>query len=561
MRVSPSTAAQATSSRSLKEAASSSTAQIDLLLFLQPSFDASAYVSGIIRDADASNAFEKIQPSAASSGKHVQPHTLTPSTPTDRKPSISLSPTSPLAKAVPHSTDLSTRKRERAKEDLDLSLAISRLNLAIEELDRSISLQVTGHAPELLRRTSNSASMQQSIAQTRDAISALDAEVVTLRSKIHDPFVRLQELQSDLKVYDAAGDIVARTGKVVGLARRLKSQMEAMFARKEATKKEEQGQGEGEDAVVGQVHGRDLSRAALLIAEITTLLEAERGTVPEGQPKSWHLDLKLVQDLIPTIDSARGTVVDFMEDMIVRGLRDLSPLLLGSSLQVAFNLGTLPSLVKDLLRDLTEVVRQRTAAAFDFDSLSRQLGLPIPTVDSVNPGYSAYRSGRRANQPDAAEKQRQQEVWVDAMWKRLESLIVVEMSAVCSKVYLLEKVLNLKNDAETGTNFLTAALEVLGDKPSYTFWLTFAESLQQHLTIATGKSAWLAQLLSSKTGGSAGEKGVDGYQRLLRLLQEFFAKITLYTDIEYTTHYQSPEAVILVKSIASLERSLDAHRQ
>ncbi len=81
------------------------------------------------------------------------------------------------------------------------------------------------------------------------------------------------------------------------------------------------------------------------------------------------------------------------------------------------------------------------------------------------------------------------------MWKKLEALIVVEMGAVCSKVYLLEKVLKLKSDAETGVNFLAAALEVLGDKPSYTFWLTFAQSLKEQVAKATGKSAWLAQLL------------------------------------------------------------------
>uniref|UniRef100_V5E491 Conserved oligomeric Golgi complex subunit 5 helical domain-containing protein n=2 Tax=Kalmanozyma brasiliensis (strain GHG001) TaxID=1365824 RepID=V5E491_KALBG len=318
--------------------------------------------------------------------------------------------------------------------------------------------------------------------------------------------------------------------------------------------KGEKRDGEGEDAAVGQVHGRDLARAASLVAEITSLLDAEpkpSTSQPEDAGSASLHDLKLIQDLLPTITTARKTIVDYMEDMIVRGLRDLSPLMLGSSLQTAFNLRILPTLVQDLLNDLTQVVRERTAAAFDLDILSRQLQLPLPTLDAPAPTYSTYRSGRRSigNTEDELKQQHhhQQQVWSEAVWKKLESLIVTEMGAVCSKVYLLEKVLKLKSDGETGVNFLGAALEVLGDKPSHTFWMTFAQSLREQVTLATGKSAWLAQLLSG--GVRAGE----GYPKFIRLFQEFFAKISLYTDVQYTTTHQSAETVILLKSLGGLE--------
>ncbi|SPO26719.1 uncharacterized protein UTRI_04026_B [Ustilago trichophora] len=521
--------------------ASAANGATDISLFLEPSFDASSYVSSLIRDVDASiSAAVQDASTSSRSNSLLQP----PAEPVGRKSSISLSPitTNPIS----NRNDPGSRKREQVQEDIDLSLAISRLNLAIEELDRSISTQVTDNAPELLRRTSNLAAMQSGVEQTRDGLKLLDDEVKNLRAKVHDPFVRLVELQDDLRSYDAAGDLVARTSKVVALARRLESQMELVFTGKRDKLEAEPEVGADETSQSrGQVHGRDLSRAALLISELTTLLNAPQND-PTVEPSL--LDLVIVQDLLPTLDSARGTVVDSMEDMIVRGLRDLSPIMLGSALQTAFNLGTLPRLVQDLLNDLTEVVKERTVAAFDLETLSRQLNSPIPTLES-NSSYSTYRSGRRTNTTEA-ERARQQQVWTEALWKRLESLIVVEMGAVCSKVYLLEKVLKLKSDSETGVNFLSVALEELGDKPSYTFWLTLAQSLQRQVESATGRSAWLAQMLSGGIGG----KGGEGYPKLLRLFQEFFAKIGVYTDIQYSSVHQSPETVILLKSLGGLER-------
>ncbi|CDR88464.1 uncharacterized protein SPSC_04291 [Sporisorium scitamineum] len=516
----------------------------DLSLFLQSSFDAGSYVSGLLADVDASFETRRNEPQqpACATLKRL----TIPSSPTSaRKPSISLSPIDD-----PTDVDANTRRRQQAQEDLDLSLAISRLNLAIEELDRSISTQVNANAPDLLRRTSNLSLMQTGVSETQQGLKSLDEEVSRLRARVHDPFVRVVELQRELKLFDGASELVRRTRGVVGLARRLESQMAALFARKDSGKDSE---AEAEDAVVGQVHGRDLSRVALLIVELTSLLDAERLLQQQGETSL--LDLKLIQDLMPTIESARKTIIDYMEDMIVRGLRDLSSLMLGSSLQTAFNLRMLPTLVQDLLNDLTEVVKERTAAAFDIDSLAQQLKLPLPSDAPAPTSYSTYRSGRRGNagsgHDDEYKQQQQQQVWSDSVWKKLESLVVVEMGAVCSKVYLLEKVLKLKSDAESGVNFLDAALEVLGDKPSYTFWLTFAQSLQQQVATACGRSSWLAQLLSVGVKSGSG----DGYPKLIRLFQEFFAKISVYTDVQYTATHQSPETVILLKSLGTLEKA------
>ncbi|KAJ9479712.1 Conserved oligomeric Golgi complex subunit 5 [Pseudozyma hubeiensis] len=517
----------------------------DLSTFLQPSFDAATYVASLLNQVDptyasTSNGISSSASPTAPSAAAKHPPLLTPpptSPTTARNASISLSPISPTAP--------SSEKHSQAQEDLDLSLAISRLNLAIEELDRSIESEVTANAPELLKRTGRLGAMQKGVGETRSGVESLSEEVERLRGKVREPFRRVVELQRELKVVEGAGELVGRTRGVVALARRLEVQMEVLFQRKEKALDGE-GDGNAEDAVVGQVHGRDLSRAALLVAELTALLDAEKTSTTTPS----LLDLKLIQNIVPTVDSARKTIIDYMEDMIVRGLRDLSPLMLSSSLQTAFNLRMLPTLVQDLLNDLTEVVKERTAAAFDLESVSRQLNLPLPSLESLAPSYSTYRGVRRTNTAAGEDDLlRHQQKFSDAIWTRLESLIVTEMGAVCSKVYLLEKVLKLKNDGETGVNFLAAALEVLGDKPSKMFWLTLAQSLQQQVESACGRSAWLTQLLSS---GS--RQGGDGYPRLVRMVQEFFAKISVYADVQYGTANQSAETVILMKSLRALEK-------
>ncbi len=47
--------------------------------------------------------------------------------------------------------------------------------------------------------------------------------------------------------------------------------------------------------------------------------------------------------------------------------------------------------------------------------------------------------------------------------------------------------------------------------------------------------------------------GEGGWPRLVRLFQEFFGKISLYTDVQYSAAHQSAETVILLKNMNGLE--------
>lgn len=500
----------------------------DLKLFLQPSFDANEYTSRLIATSNDNN--------AAASTTVVVSHDLS---------AASALPTTPSA-------------AQESKPEVDLSLAISRLNLAIDQLTSCISAKVSDNASALLQRTTRVSAMQSGLSHTSQGIDALQTHIDRLSIKVHQPIARLQSAQIEVVRYDQAADLVARTAKFVTVARRLETQMNVLFSAKSADKtagKKQAGEGtvadEDDEAVIGVVHGRDLARAALTIKDISTLLERENAlfdaavaahattTHAQDETACSILELELVKQTLPAVERAQKTVTDYMEDMVVRGLRDLSPTMLSSALQTAFNLDTLASLVKDLLYDLTEVVKERITAAFDVDALSRSLNMRTPTIPT-QPAYTTSYKSWSARNHDPADSTAQDAQWTSAFWKRLETMIVLEMGAVCSKVYTLEKVLRLKTDSESGVNFLQVALQVLDNAPSVAFWRTFAVNFRTHTDRASAKSPFLAQALTSATD-SAG-----GYLKLLRIFHAFFAKVAGYTDVVYDEGRQSPDVVEFV---------------
>lgn len=90
---------------------------------------------------------------------------------------------------------------------------------------------------------------------------------------------------------------------------------------------------------------------------------------------------------LPAVEAARAKVTAEMESMVVQGLKDLVCLLtltsnladepiqnqslLASSLQTAFNLRILPTVVESLVSDLTDVVKTRIRQAFDMARLAK----------------------------------------------------------------------------------------------------------------------------------------------------------------------------------------------
>lgn len=496
----------------------------------------------------------------------------------------------------------------------DVSIALGRLNLAIDDIDRLIRDEVTANAHDLLAHTTSLLAVRPTLTTLRSALDALSAHRDKLVQRIAVPHAALRQAAQRQAKIRQAQSLVRRAERFVRLVRRLQIQMDALMAApprgastntaaandaKRLGRLGEEGEGEAQqqagvadedlvDDEAGEQRGRGLARAALSVSEIINLVhtrpdrlsrkpqEEEDGRqaqrTEEGDEEEELIpltSLDVVNACLPLVERSREKVTDLMEDMVVMGLRDLSPLLLSTSLQTAFNLGQLADLVRDLLADLTDVIRDRVKAACDMSSLSRELGGSREPQIQQPAAYASYRSRRGAGgaSDSPASQSATAQRWSKVLWARFETLIVNEMGAVCSKVYTLERVLSLKTDKASGRNYLDDAMQILGDRPSAIFWSTLSGALDLQVREATRTSSFFSTTLSS------------GYPRLLRLFQEFFVRVSVYTDSVYTHAQQrcvfffpfqslfyllkadlscvchSPETIAVLRSVSHLERS------
>lgn len=87
------------------------------------------------------------------------------------------------------------------------------------------------------------------------------------------------------------------------------------------------------------------------------------------------------------------------------------------------------------------------------------------------------------------------------------------------------------------------ALQTLDNKPTFTFWTTLSQCFEAQSREAARNSTFIQQTLTIH------------YPRLLRLFHEFFSKIALQADTSYGQSSQSPETVLILRSINLFETS------
>ncbi|KAF5351759.1 hypothetical protein D9756_007411 [Leucocoprinus leucothites] len=430
-----------------------------------------------------------------------------------------------------------------AKEDM--SVAISKLTFGIDDVSKQIRNLVTTHHEDLLQQASNAGKLGGSLTSIRQGLRDLDVSADKLRAKIHTPYESLQTHVLRLHKLHQASDVLRRTSRFVILARRLQAQMDEMNDRPDGddkTASQMDGQtmsvsANAQNMDVEDEKERAIARAALSIAELVSLLESTSDepvrapSIEDGDNSTKSDDGEAIQDISlrsvnavlayePFIQDARVRVTEEMENMVLTGLKTLNQTLLASSLQTAYNLRVLPTLVQRLLSDLSQAVEERIQNAFDLSRISKDALTNEPGA-SPNPQQSpaAYRSRVRTEPTSATVPQ-----YTTALW-----------------VYTLEKVLKMKKDTITQVVFLDEAMKLLENRPSATFWTSLTRSLDKHVRDTLKGSSFLQNTLGS------------GYPRLLRLFHEFFAKIAVYTDTVYISSYQSPETILVLRSISNIE--------
>ncbi|EMD33616.1 hypothetical protein CERSUDRAFT_117729 [Gelatoporia subvermispora B] len=425
----------------------------------------------------------------------------------------------------------------------DISVAVSKLTFNIEDVEKQLKNVVTTHHEDLLTQAAGVTDLEGSLSSVSNGLNELDSTLDKLRLKIRVPYQALQSNVNKLDRLRQASDVLRRTSRFVILTRRLELQLAEMS-------KGDTGADEGKakagsekqnvrsppvdgtaSADIEDEKERAISKAALTITELTALLDP--ANQEENSEDSVPLtSVKAVAVQLPYIDAARTRVTTDMEAMVITGLATLNQSLLASSLQTAHNLRLLPNLVQNLVSDLSDAVEGRIRSAFDLTRLSKEI---LSKDTSSAPQSLLYKSRVRTEPTSVTAPQ-----WTAALWSSLESLIE-EMADCCIKVYTLEKVLKLKRDPVTQVVFLDEAMKVLENKPSSIFWTALGQSLEKQSRDAAKGSSFLQQTLST------------GYPRLLRLFQSFFAKISVETDTIYTQAQQSPETVLVLRSLSHFE--------
>ncbi|KAG1765762.1 Golgi transport complex subunit 5-domain-containing protein [Suillus occidentalis] len=451
----------------------------------------------------------------------------------------------PQAHQTQHAKPRTGTALESAKEDI--SVAISKLDFSIEDVSKQIKSLVTAHHEELLQRAAGVNNLSGSLISVRRGLDDVDASLEKLRQKIRVPYQTLETSAIRLQRTRQASDALRRISRFVVLSRRLETQMSELATfEKLGTAEKKPNNSEGLTADQQDDKERTIAKAALTIAELGALLDGPEETendigkdLSETDDRTVPVDsliplrsVKAAVAHIPFIEEAQYKVTHEMESMIITGLSTLDQSLLASSLQTAYNLRALPTLIQGLLKDLCDAVEERIRTAFDLSRISKE----VVSKENVPSSQGLlYKSRVRTEPTNITAPQ-----WTAALWARLESL-VEEMAACCIKVYTLEKVLKLKKDPITQRSFLDDVMKVLESKPSSTFWASLGRSLDKYARDAAKGSTFLQQTLSS------------GYPKLLRLFHEFFAKIAVHTDTVYTQSQQSPETVLVLRALSMFE--------
>ncbi|CAO1616519.1 unnamed protein product [Jaminaea pallidilutea] len=475
------------------------------------------------------------------------------------------------------SASAASSRSSSSSSSSSLSILLSRLSLLLSDLSRLIEAQVRENLTQLLLEASRVQGLQSSVHNVRKTIVELDSGLEKSRAPVRNGVTRIKRDQRRLRRLNELTLLAKEASRFVWLARGLESSLKTLFS--DGTKEA--------DSIKGDHDRLEQAREEALVRSARALQDMD---VVLNKPDSKVAGLAFVRSYKPSIDTARSQVLDRMEQSIVLGLRDLNPSLLSSSLLAASSLNVLQDLVKDLMNDLTDVVRKRVEVA--FASVDGSSGAETGSSSY----YSSYRSNRRGanNAPSPSVPDQAALAAVAALSNRLTTLMSVEMTAVCSKIYLLQRVLSLMRRPVTGsavagdtqatassittpsrraghaghydsedssededdnssdddggyedagaaippTTLLDQVVHILGDPPTLLFWRTFASALS--------KQRLPASVASVVNPAGTSQRHNHAHQTFVtemrRLVDVFFEKTNIWTGLEDDLAPSAPEA-------------------
>ncbi|CAK6977030.1 LOW QUALITY PROTEIN: conserved oligomeric Golgi complex subunit 5 [Scomber scombrus] len=341
---------------------------------------------------------------------------------------------------------------------------LAKLAQGISQLDKELHSQVVARHEDLLAQATGIESLEGVLQMMQTRISALQAAVDRIRTKIVDPYNKIVARITQLARLQVACDLLRRIIRILYLSKRLQVQL--------------------------QGGSREITKAAQSLNELDYL---SQGVDLSG--------IEVIENDLLLISRARLEVENQAKRLLEQGMEIQNPTQVGTALQVFYNLGSLRETISSVVGGYRTTIQDNITSALDIKGLTQPAnprGAPgramLPT-----PGYTAaFRA---------------------ALWTNLEKLMD-QICAACRQVQHLQKVLVKKRDPVTHVCFIDEIIKDGQPDILYTFWTDVTNTLSEEFHRATEASSFLKQAFEGEY-----PKLLRLYNELWRRLQQYSASL------------------------------------
>ncbi|XP_047245427.1 conserved oligomeric Golgi complex subunit 5 [Girardinichthys multiradiatus] len=337
---------------------------------------------------------------------------------------------------------------------------LARLAQGISQLDKELHSQVVARHEDLLAQATGIESLEGVLQMMQTRISALQAAVDRIRTKIVDPYNKIVARITQLARLQVACDLLRRIIRILYLSKRLQGQL--------------------------QGGSREVTKAAQSISELDYL---SQGVDLSG--------IDVIENDLLLISRARLEVENQAKRLLEQGMEIQNPTQVGTALQVFYNLGSLRETINSVVGGYQTTIKDKITKALDIK------GLMQPTNPRGAPG--------RAVMPTPGNTA----AFRAALWTNLEKLMD-QICAACRQVQHLQKVLMKKRDPVSHVCFIDVIIKDGQPDILYTFWTDVTCTLSEEFHRATEASCFLKQAFEGEY-----PKLLRLYNELWRRLQQY----------------------------------------
>eukprot|EP00066_Takifugu_rubripes_P022163 XP_011611429.1 PREDICTED: conserved oligomeric Golgi complex subunit 5 [Takifugu rubripes] len=337
---------------------------------------------------------------------------------------------------------------------------LAKLAQGISQLDKELHSQVVARHDDLLSQATGIESLEGVLQMMQTRISALQAAVDRIRSKIVEPYNKIVARITQLDRLQVACDLLRRIIRILYLSKRLQGQL--------------------------QGGSREITKAAQSLNELDYL---SQGVDLSG--------IQVIENDLLLISRARLEVENQAKRLLEQGMEIQNPNQVGTALQVFYNLGILRETINGVVGGYRSTIQDSISKALDIKGLTQPAnpkGAPGRAMLPTPGNTAAFRA---------------------ALWTNLEKLMD-QICAACRQVQHLQKILMKKRDPVTHVCFIDDIFKDGQADILYTFWNDVTRTLGEEFHTATEASSFLKQAFEGEY-----PKLLRLYNELWRRLQQY----------------------------------------